>query len=319
MAGCASSFLQFAQQLHSLASPAVSPVPLVLLHTELPPREVFEAIAALGPTYFVRGKSSESAALAAACAENARSLVHLGPSERPTHLSAQAVSGVYGDPTSREPADYNSTSRTAVLADADALSSCYGVGEVLLPDTLHTVVELGFTSSIRFLQPGLLLHGHSAPHSHGSYDDPAGQGSGFGAGEIEEAGRAEGLTEWQLNSYYAAGRVMVPALLDTFTCQGFFKRRSLLELLTELAGDDGRPGGAMLLQLPVPPHLVGCTYKELVAHFLQAPQPHKRHVPLGLLRRKAENRAWRLPYVATHPDPDAVLQMTDAVFMIRPQ
>lgn len=86
------------------------------------------------------------------------------------------------DPTSREPADYNSTSRTAVLADADALSSCYGVGEVLLPDTLHTVVELGFTSSIRFLQPGLLLHGHSAPHSHGSYDDPAGQGSGFGAG-----------------------------------------------------------------------------------------------------------------------------------------
>jgi hypothetical protein len=91
------------------------------------------------------------------------------------------------DPTSREPnptADYNSTSRTAVLADADALSSCYGVGEVLLPDVLHTVVELGFTSSIRFLQPGLLLHGHSAPHSHGSYDDGTVQGSGFGAGLV---------------------------------------------------------------------------------------------------------------------------------------
>jgi hypothetical protein len=41
----------------------------------------------------------------------------------------------------------------------------------------------------------------------------------------------------QLNSYYAAGRVMVPALLDTFTCQGFFKRRALLDLLTELAGE----------------------------------------------------------------------------------
>lgn len=40
----------------------------------------------------------------------------------------------------------------------------------------------------------------------------------------------------QLNSYYAAGRVMVPALLDTFTCQGFFKRRALLDLMTELAG-----------------------------------------------------------------------------------
>jgi hypothetical protein len=72
MSGCASSFVQFAQQLHSLASPAVSPVPLVILHTELPPREVFEAISALGPVYFVQGKSSESAALAAAGAENAR-------------------------------------------------------------------------------------------------------------------------------------------------------------------------------------------------------------------------------------------------------
>jgi hypothetical protein len=75
----------------------------------------------------------------------------------------------------------------------------------------------------------------------------------------------------------------------------------------------------MLLQLPVPAHLVGCTYKELVAHFLSAQQLQDRHVPLGLMRRKAENRAWRLPYVATHPNPDAVLQMTDAVFVIRPQ
>lgn len=46
----------------------------------------------------------------------------------------------------------------------------------------------------------------------------------------------QGLTEWQLNSYYAAGRVMVPALQDVFTCQGFFKRQALLDLLTELAG-----------------------------------------------------------------------------------
>lgn len=61
--------------------------------------------------------------------------------------------------------------RTAVLADADALSSCYGVGEVFLPDSLSTVIELGFTSSIRFLQPGLLLHGRPAPHSSGSVDE----------------------------------------------------------------------------------------------------------------------------------------------------
>jgi len=42
-------------------------------------------------------------------------------------------------------------------------------------------------------------------------------------------------------------------------------------------------------------------------------------VPLGLLRRKAENRAWRLPYVATHPSPDTLLQLGDAVFIVRPQ
>ena len=53
----------------------------------------------------------------------------------------------------------------------------------------------------------------------------------------------QGLTEWQLNSYYAAGRVMVPALLDVFTCQGFFKRQALLDLLTELAGKSLGAGG----------------------------------------------------------------------------
>jgi len=75
----------------------------------------------------------------------------------------------------------------------------------------------------------------------------------------------------------------------------------------------------MLQQLPVPPHLVGCTYRELVRHFLTSPEPHLRYVPLGLLRKKAENRAWRLPYVATHPDPDVELQITDFVFVVRPQ
>lgn len=48
-------------------------------------------------------------------------------------------------------------SRVAVLADAQALLTCYGVGEhggAVLP---HAVVELCYTSSVRFLQPGLLL------------------------------------------------------------------------------------------------------------------------------------------------------------------
>ena len=50
-----------------------------------------------------------------------------------------------------------SSSRAAVLADAEALLTCYGVGEESGAELLHAVVELCFTSSVRFLQPGLLL------------------------------------------------------------------------------------------------------------------------------------------------------------------
>ncbi len=75
----------------------------------------------------------------------------------------------------------------------------------------------------------------------------------------------------------------------------------------------------MLQQQPVPQHLIGCCYAELVAFYLTHPDPCARFVPLGLLRKKLENRAWRLPYVATHPHPDSLLQATDMVFVIRPQ
>jgi hypothetical protein len=83
--------------------------------------------------------------------------------------------------------------RTAVLADADALSSCYGVGEVFLPDSLSTIVELGFTSSIRFLQPGLLLHGRPAPHSSGSVDEAPGPGGSLFPGQQLLAKSLSGL------------------------------------------------------------------------------------------------------------------------------
>ena len=68
---------------------------------------------------------------------------------------------LYGVQETKEPdaADdgYLSTSRAAVLADAEALLTCYGVGEESGAELLHAVVELCFTSSVRFLQPGLLL------------------------------------------------------------------------------------------------------------------------------------------------------------------
>lgn len=36
-----------------------------------------------------------------------------------------------------------------------------------------------------------------------------------------EAGKEEGLAEWQCNPYYCAGRVLVPALLDAIACHSF--------------------------------------------------------------------------------------------------
>ena len=44
-----------------------------------------------------------------------------------------------------------------MLADAAGLLTCYGVGEDSSAALPHAVVELCFTSSVRFLQPGLLL------------------------------------------------------------------------------------------------------------------------------------------------------------------
>lgn len=44
--------------------------------------------------------------------------------------------------------------------------------------------------------------------------------------EQEAEALKQGLIEWQVNSYYCAGRVTVPAVMDTFTCQAFFKRVS---------------------------------------------------------------------------------------------
>lgn len=107
--------------------------------------------------------------------------------------------------------------------------------------------------------------------------------------------------------------------------------------MQELAGDDGRPKGAALHQVPVPVAYVGRTYGELASALLLArgggesgggeaeventplPAPWPHEVPLGLLRRKSENRGWRLPYVALHPVPSTVLELTDCVFLLRPR
>ena len=87
----------------------------------------------------------------------------------------------------------------------------------------------------------------------------------------------------------------------------------------------------MLQLVPVPPQLVGRPYSMLVTAFVLQGQPAYSSssgsstegralgsvLPLGLLRRKSENRGWQLPYVAVHPGPDVVLESSDAVYVLR--
>lgn len=95
--------------------------------------------------------------------------------------------------------------------------------------------------------------------------------------------------------------------------QCFFNHGLMVDVLTELSGDDERPGGALLRQVDVPPHLKDATYGELFAFLVV----EGAMVPLGLYRRKSENPAWRLPYVATNPLPDTPLRPGDRVFVLR--
>lgn len=68
----------------------------------------------------------------------------------------------------------------------------------------------------------------------------------------------------------------------------------LTDLMEELAGDDGRAGGAQLRQIPLPDGMAGRTYGELFASMTLT----RKLLPLGLYRRKSENAAWRLYYVS---------------------
>ena len=114
--------------------------------------------AALPPPSAAASSPDKSAAWAAIAAS--------APFEDPSlPSSAAAASGGGGEAatSSGGRADRAAASRSAVLADAPGLLCCYGAGEVDGSATPpYAVIELCFTSSLRFLQPGLLLKGVSA-------------------------------------------------------------------------------------------------------------------------------------------------------------
>ncbi|PSC70953.1 transcription factor MYB44-like isoform B [Micractinium conductrix] len=263
-----------------------------------------------GPIYFIEGSASEAASLRQAGASTARALICLAKAARPVR-SAQSTGGAV---------EKERSTREAVLADAQALLAVYGVGEESGAELTHAVVELLFTTSIEFLQPGLLLKGVNL-----LYDDsniPAGQPrkSWVMRSWQQREAVAEGLAEWQANPYFAAGRVTVPALLDTFACQSFFNEGLLIDLLAELSGDveDASAtcgAGAALQQVPVPAELAGRSYGELFMHLALS----RRLVCMGLYRRKSENPGTRLSYVVASPQWSLTLEPSDQVFVLRPR
>ena len=335
IAGSPASYLAFASQLRA-CDPL--PTPLVILGPSKPPPGEWAALEALGPVHFVVGDPAAPAGLRAARASTSRALVFLAlpqrpgggwaaggsepgsppaPSAGPPPSAAAAPArlfggGVGGGAGPAPPPDRATASRTAVLADAHGLLACYGVGEDGGTAPPHAVIELCFTSSLRFLQPGLLLKGvSSGDPGTSSHGQP--RNSWQARKRQEAAASAEGLAAWQANPYYCAGRVTVPAALDALACHAIFDGGRLAGLLGELAGDDGRPGGALLRQVEVPSDLVGSTYGALFARLAT----RRQLIPLGLYRRKSENPTFRLAYVVTNPPAGERLERGDRVFVLR--
>ena len=296
------------------AEPSTAATIVVLAPT--PPPDFVQARSKYGPVVFVPGSPAEASSLRAAGAATAKALVYLARGSRPVK-TAQATG-----------AAVERSTREAVLADANALLACYGVGEESGASLTHAVVELLFTTSIEFLQPGLLLKGISSIFETDEDGAPGSRGMPRKSWTMralqQREAVAEGLAEWQANPYYAAGRVTVPALMDTFATQCFFSKGLLVEVLAELCGDLDRDGGArlgleetspgaLLRLVPLPRGFSGMTYGDL---FMSWAVGRSTVVAVGLYRQKIENPGTRLSYVVANPPAYERLEVTDRVFVL---
>jgi voltage-gated potassium channel Kch len=307
LCGHVGSFVPFMRYLR--ASEPSKEATIVVLAEEKP--DGFdEARKIHGPLDFISGAPTNSASLRKAGAQTARALIFLTKGSRDMK-TAQATGGTV---------EVVRNTREAVLADAPALLACYGVGEESGATLTHAVVELLFTTSIEFLQPGLLLKGVNSIYDESSVRKGEPRKSWSMRSLQQREAVAEGLAEWQANPYFAAGRCTVPALMDTFGVQGFFTKGLLIDVLGELSGDfkdksasSQSTSGAMLLQKRLPRGWAGRTFGELFASLTLS----SGEIPIGLYRKKTENPATRLSYVMTLPPRREILQPTDRLFVIR--
>lgn len=150
------------------------------------------------------------------------------------------------DDTSTRSSSGYSAQRAGILADADALLMTASVNTLRPPAEIHTVVELVYTSSAALLLPSTVVR-------HKSAEDPDEAVTGREAGGTYSGGtrnprnveitqgrinrinmakdgarlswkkreirttvaREAGLAEWQASTFYSAGRVMLPSIMDT--------------------------------------------------------------------------------------------------------
>ncbi|CAG9460583.1 unnamed protein product [Pedinophyceae sp. YPF-701] len=307
VAGHVESILPFARTLRE-CSPAGEPHILVLAPAL--PADIVAGLEDLGNVTVLRGHPTKPSDLTRASVSKARGTIFLSATRRVTTGS----SSTFG----------NTAWRQTVLADGDALLTCYGVGRAMVK--ANAVAELCYTSSVRFLQPGTLLSVRE--ESFEPYDpaDPAVGGARRRRDEgekprvswrvkqaMERGGAQEGLASWQVNPFFVSGRVTVPAVLDAICVQAAFNQGMVMDVMEELAGSGPEFGGSLLRCVEVPEAQVGKTYGELAAYMLL----RRRMVPLGLYRKKLENTEWVLPYVCTNPPTDTVVVESDRVFVLR--
>lgn len=90
-------------------------------------------------------------------------------------------------------------------------------------DFISTVALGVVHEPVQMLRQGTPLHGFREGMQHRFWEAQP-RKSWQMRKKREKAALKAGLAEWQANPYYCAGRVTVPAILDTFACQCFFNR-----------------------------------------------------------------------------------------------
>lgn len=171
------------------------------------------------------------------------------------------------DQSTRSSSGY-SAQRAGILADADALLMTAQVNTLRPPASIHTVVELVFTNSATLLLPSTVVRHTAAedpeeriptvgadvglmPYSGGTRNprnveitqgrinriNMAKDGARISWKKREiraTIAREAGLAEWQANTFYSAGRVLLPSIMDTLAWCGAGAGARLLAHMTVL-------------------------------------------------------------------------------------